>query len=1046
MSEDRFSVDDILKEYSGKKAEHSGIDLDSILNDTPVPRKVSEISPEMRERRLDLINREIISKDYEHKYLGEDFKDVIEVEKRLKAEKEAYEKQKQATAAAASALAASAPKPVPINTGSVPADAPKPLIPDERNPVPREPVPREPVPQDEAAKHIPEDIPLSAAEKRLLEKQRAAEEKKQRKKESRKKHGKTNFEDDEDEFRRKYEFLKSNGLGVKTEPSHRMSPDKEDAFAAAMEQVDSEAGAGRTFSDKMEDSSYRDKQKNSKNTVKILAEKPIDETPKTEENVKTFSAKNAFPSAKGSVNGDTPANTGEMPLSALDGGIGDTKPINVIGGGINIDAEKQKRLEAAGIDIFGKMADSAAGPEEMTRTIPAPLEGSFGSHSQRKPHTPPIERKSITDIDLKLDDKIIPNTAPLNSDDEQMKQHEINELKERRKNKIKDFVFKSMDDDDEAAIPDPDDSEIEDFETMDDAVSVATDIGRLKKNMMLRLSILSVCLVLSLLLTVLNESGRFVISDFLNMKTQPATYLFLNTIIGIVAGFFSFTVISNGLSKLVVLHPDTDSLSAVAFTASLVSSILYLMPFADTNLVRGQEIHEYIPLGIAVLLFNTIGKLLIVSRTAHNFSFISSDSERCAIYTMTDDEKAENFTRGALTDFPMLTAMRKTEMISDFMKTSYSSDSTDRFCRLFTPIIILAALLVGVLGAATGKAEYGTSSIFIGLSAFTGCLCLCSCFSMMLVVNLPMYKGSRKYANLGGAMIGFDSIDEFSDTNSMLADAAQLFPKGSVSLSAIKIFSDTRIDEAIVEAASLTNQSCSIMMSMFYDIIAGKTEMLHPVESYIYEDSMGLCGWINNKRVLLGNRKLMINHSIDGMPSPKKEAEYVGRNKIPVYLSISGELSAMFIIEITPVPEIIKALHDAEKHGIKVILRCVDAAVTVQKMADIFEISPDTIKMIPFRLHTDFEEATSYVPKQSATLACSGRFAAFSALIVGTKKLRGTISAGLIIQAISILLGILISVAMVLLKSFTELSVIMILIYNLVFTAICLILNLFKST
>ena len=173
MSEDRFSVDDILKEYSGKKAEQSEIDLDSILNDTPIPQKIPEISPEMRERRLDLINREIISKDYEHKYLGEDFKDVIEEEKRLRAEKEAYEKQKQDTAAAASALAASTPKPALKNT--------------------------EPV---------PEDIPLSAAEKKQLEKQRAAEEKKLHKKEARKKHGKTNFEEDEDEFRRKYEFLK----------------------------------------------------------------------------------------------------------------------------------------------------------------------------------------------------------------------------------------------------------------------------------------------------------------------------------------------------------------------------------------------------------------------------------------------------------------------------------------------------------------------------------------------------------------------------------------------------------------------------------------------------------------------------------------------------------------------------------------------------------------------------------------------------------------------------------------------------------------------
>ena len=50
-------------------------------------------------------------------------------------------------------------------------------------------------------------------------------------------------------------------------------------------------------------------------------------------------------------------------------------------------------------------------------------------------------------------------------------------------------------------------------------------------------------------------------------------------------------------------------------------------------------------------------------------------------------------------------------------------------------------------------------------------------------------------------------------------------------------------------------------------MIKGKTEMLYPVESYIYEDGLGLSGWIENKRVLFGNRALMESHSIEGVPS-----------------------------------------------------------------------------------------------------------------------------------------------------------------------------------
>ena len=66
---------------------------------------------------------------------------------------------------------------------------------------------------------------------------------------------------------------------------------------------------------------------------------------------------------------------------------------------------------------------------------------------------------------------------------------------------------------------------------------------------------------------------------------------------------------------------------------------------------------------------------------------------------------------------------------------------------------------------------------------------------------MPMEKASVKYNAKQGAIIGFDSIDEFADTNSIMIDASQLFPPGSIILRNIKSFPDTSIDEAIVEAA-----------------------------------------------------------------------------------------------------------------------------------------------------------------------------------------------------------------------------------------------------
>lgn len=650
----------------------------------------------------------------------------------------------------------------------------------------------------------------------------------------------------------------------------------------------------------------------------------------------------------------------------------------------------------------------------------------------------PVERKSISDIDLKLEDKILPDTAQFKIDAESAK---LDELKERRSKKIKDFVL--VGDEEDEPDEETDEKAIEDYEEYDDAAAVVSDIDRIKGTLTLRLIVVAVCLAVSAYISLANDLSIFPMFDLLNKRTQTNTYLFVNAIIGILAAFSAYPVISCGLSKLFSMKADCDSLSAVAMVTGIANCVIM---FANSNLIKGSIVHIYLTTAILSLLFNTIGKLLIVTRTKRSFGFVSGSGDKYALLKVEDEETAQNFTRGTLRDFPNLVSMKKTEMLRDFLKISYAPDSTDNFCRVFTPIILAAGVIVGVLAGFVAKGEYGSAGAYVGFSVFTGCVAICSAVSLMLVVNLPMEKASKKNSELQGALLGYDAVEEFADTNSVLIDAAQLFPQGSVTLSAIKVFSDTRIDEAIVEAASLTNQSGSILKNMFYDIIAGKTELLDPVESYIFEDSMGLCGWINNKRVLLGSRELMINHSIEEVPSAAKEQEYTRGGRSAVYLSISGELSAMFIVEISPSLEVKRALTELSKQGVYTVIKTVDSLISINLISELYGVSSEYFKLLPFRLYEKYEETVSYEPKVTATAACSGKFAALSSIICGCKNLRGTITTGIALEAVSVLLGIMICFAMVLLKCFGELSATMTCAYNLCFALVFAVFQTFRKT
>lgn len=678
-------------------------------------------------------------------------------------------------------------------------------------------------------------------------------------------------------------------------------------------------------------------------------------------------------------------------------------------------------------------------------------EGSELLESARKlkkqPPVSPIERKHISDIDLDLSDKMIQDTAQINKQKTNAELIKLNELKERRSDKVKNFrLLGDEEEDDEDTSSAGEVEEIEDFERLEDAPSIAENINAQKNKLAVRLLILVACFAVTSYIAIANDFSLPVLESFtlINKRMQPDEFLFINSIFGVLAGFAAYQTVSNGLAKFAAFRADCDTLSAMALISSILTSMVSI---ADSNMVRGGYVYIYVPAAIGALIFNTVGKLLIVDRTQRSFSYISGDNDRYALFIVDDEERSQNFTRGSLTDFPVLAGMQKTEVITDFLKTSYSGDSTDRFCRIVAPIIAGAGLVIGLIAGFLARPQHGSTmaAICAGLSAFSACTAVCSCFAMMLVVNLPMARASKKYGEKQGAIIGFDSIDEFCDTNSVLVDGAQLFPAGSISLINIKSFPDTSIDEAIVEAASLTSQSGSILKSMFYDIIVGKTEMLNPVESYLYEDSMGLCGWINNKRVLLGNRELMQNHSIEGLPSIAKESEYTDENKIAVYLSISGQLSAMFIIELTPAYQIGEALRELEKRGIAVMVRSVDSMLSVSRLAELFDVSPSMFRLIPFRLHPDFEKTTEYTAKRPATLSCSGRFASFAQLILGAGRLRGTISIGIAMQAAAILLGILLTLTMVLLDSMAELTVTNVILYNLIFAAIYAVFQRFRK-
>ncbi len=132
-----------------------------------------------------------------------------------------------------------------------------------------------------------------------------------------------------------------------------------------------------------------------------------------------------------------------------------------------------------------------------------------------------------------------------------------------------------------------------------------------------------------------------------------------------------------------------------------------------------------------------------------------------------------------------------------------------------------------------------------------------------------------------------------------MIDANELFPAESISLEGIKTFEDYGIDESLLCGIAILKEAQNPIANAFDSVVAGTEETLPEVESVLYEDEIGLVGWIKSERILVGSRTLMEKYSVE-VPNMEYEEKYTSQGRQVTYLSRAGRLVAMFVTRYTP--------------------------------------------------------------------------------------------------------------------------------------------------
>ncbi|MCM1297995.1 MAG: hypothetical protein NC203_05365 [Firmicutes bacterium] len=630
---------------------------------------------------------------------------------------------------------------------------------------------------------------------------------------------------------------------------------------------------------------------------------------------------------------------------------------------------------------------------------------------------------------LNLDDgRVIMATGVLSDEDKL--------LKGKAKRKLRDFVMDADNDEEE---------EEEEFDNYDSTGEIWSDLCESHKVIKTRLVLLLIITLFMGIVGLMNDLGKGIVFNFfgadvtfLNKVENVQGYLFYNLIGGVIACGICASVLSNGLTKLFRLKADCDSVCAVTAFAAIVSAVVNIIRSDDVLL--GQAF-VYIPAAVAGLMFNTLGKLTMIKRAKRNFRFISGDSAKYSAI-LVEDEAASALTKGIAGSVPVLAAMRKTELLTDFLKSSYGEDKSDRISKKLVPIALGSAILIALISFLIPYGAEGLQNdIYRAVSVFAAILTAASPFAVMFVTNLPLTRAGLGIAKTDSVILGYGAAEEFSEVNSVMTDAALLFPAGTVTYTNIKHFkqpnsvNNIALDQAIILAASLAIKSGSVMSNMFKDMINDKEDILVKVENCVYEDNMGILGWYGTKRMIMGSRDQMKRHDIK-VPDMKKVSKYAGDNTETIYLSVGGEIVIMFFVELMANPEVKNCLQELTDSDVSIVIKTTDSIVTVAKIAEVFEIPPEKIRILPYSMHEQFNHYTKYVSRGSGAVSCNGTFTGFAKPIVTAKRLMKDITLGMGIMLLGALLGVVCGAAAALTGNMQLLSSSMVMGWNLAWLAI----------
>lgn len=508
-------------------------------------------------------------------------------------------------------------------------------------------------------------------------------------------------------------------------------------------------------------------------------------------------------------------------------------------------------------------------------------------------------------------------------------------------------------------------------------------------------------------------------------------YLAMNLALIILAISLSYDTVRSSMKSIMslTLNADTAVLIALFFAALHNIALLIKGGFIESGAILYNSAASF------SLFLNSATKLFAAKRMSMSLATLMKNKSLRSVQTIENKADAKQLAYGISTDgSPEILYSCETQIPENFSELSTDRSGEERFFAYAIPAILIAGVIVGVIGALFKK------DIFGFITGYTGCICICLPVSMTFISNYLILRCNADMQRDGSAVLGYSGIADIEDTNAFIIDSRDIFYGEVSNFHTVKASAIMTEEAAITYAGAVLVKGNCVLSDVFAQIIKQQDIRLPAVEDLKYEDRLGFSAWINDIKVLVGNRDMMTQHNVELPPLTDKEKDAssaVGT----LYVAVEEKLAAMFNVRYLMGQNVAKQVRRLTDNGVVLMLMTRDPGITEEFVSAYAKIKSDSIKITNSKGCDIMRLYDGSIPrKRESGLICKSSSGAMLRLINAAFRLVNADRQASVIQLISIICAALVSIVFISIAPHNFLSSAVIIIYQILWGIVsCLV-------